>query len=126
MDTWSLEKSGFDPQTAAEDGSRFLCANGYMGLRGTVEEAGRGLFPAITMAGVYDRRGDLWREPVNAPNALFAQVFFNGRALHAADAKEHRTQRSTGRIEAPDTKEHKTKRSSGHKRTLDGKEESRQ
>ncbi len=90
MDTWSLEKSGFDPQAAAEDGNRFLCANGYMGLRGTAEEAGRDLFPAVTLAGVYDRHGDLWREPVNAPNPLFAQVFFNGRALHAAEAREHR------------------------------------
>ena len=55
MDTWSLETSGFDPGRAVEDGNRFLCANGYMGMRGTVEEAGSELFPAITLAGVYDR-----------------------------------------------------------------------
>ena len=90
MDNWVLRKNGYRPEEIVTDGNRFLCANGYMGLRGTAEEAGRDLFPAVTLAGVYDRRGDLWREPVNAPNALFAQVFFNGRALHAAEAREHR------------------------------------
>ena len=39
MNTWSLEKRGFDPADAAGDGNRFLCANGYLGLRGVPEEA---------------------------------------------------------------------------------------
>ncbi len=89
MDTWSLETSGFDPGRAVEDGNRFLCANGYMGMRGTVEEAGSELFPAITLAGVYDRYQDLWREPVNAPNALFMQLFFNEQPLSASEAVHH-------------------------------------
>ncbi|MBQ8135951.1 MAG: hypothetical protein IJ174_00780, partial [Clostridia bacterium] len=70
MKGWTLEKHGFDPKDAAADGNRFLCANGYMGCRGTVEEADASLFPSITLAGVYDRFQDLWREPVNAPQAL--------------------------------------------------------
>ena len=61
--TWRLTKSGYDPSGYAKDGNRFLCANGYMGVRGTVEEAGKEQFPAITLAGVYDQyrrtKGDL-------------------------------------------------------------------
>ena len=81
MDTWRLTKSGYDPSGYAKDGNRFLCANGYMGVRGTVEEAGKEQFPAITLAGVYDQYQDKWREPVNAPDCLFAKLFMNGRAL---------------------------------------------
>ena len=57
MDTWLLQKEGFSVQEAASDGNRFLCANGYMGLRGVPEEADSALFPAITLAGVYDQIG---------------------------------------------------------------------
>ena len=85
MDTWRLKKTGFDLTEAARDGNRFLCANGYMGLRGTVEEADLAQFPAITLANVYDRCGDRWREPVNAPNCLFVRLFLNGRALKLKD-----------------------------------------
>ena len=81
MDTWLLQKNGFDPGDAASDGNRFLCANGYMGLRGVPEEAGSGLFPAITLAGVYDQYRDRWREPVNAPGCLQIRLFFDGQPL---------------------------------------------
>ncbi len=81
MDTWRLEREGFDPAAAVPDGDRFLCANGYMGLRGVWEEADVSHFPAITLAGVYDRAGDKWREPVNAPRCLFAELYFNGQPL---------------------------------------------
>ncbi len=86
MDQWLLRKEGFDPGDAAADGNRFLCANGYMGLRGVPEEAGRELFPAINLAGVYDQYGDRWREPVNAPNALWIGTWFDGRPLSVEDA----------------------------------------
>ena len=85
MDTWLIQKTGYNTEETAADGNRFLCANGYMGLRGTVEEAGTDAFPAITLAGVYDRFEDRWREPVNAPHALSVQLSFNGRALTTAD-----------------------------------------
>ena len=90
MNTWTLEKEGFDPRDAAGDGNRFLSANGYMGLRGAPEEAGPALFPAITLAGVYDRVGDLWREPVNAPNCLFLRLEFDGRPLVLGEAEPRR------------------------------------
>ena len=77
MDLWTLEKQGYDPGSAVDDGNRFLIANGYMGVRGTVDEADKSAFPAVNLAGVYDRNGDRWREPVNAPNGLFLRLRFN-------------------------------------------------
>ena len=87
MNTWVLQKEGFDKKDAASDGNRFLCANGYMGLRGVPEEAGCALFPAITLAGVYDQYQNKWREPVNAPNCLFIHAYFNGQSLSVEDEK---------------------------------------
>ena len=91
MDGWFLEKEGFDPAAAAADGNRFLCANGYLGVRGVPEEAEPGMFPAIPLAGVYDRYRDRWREPVNAPNGLFLRLTLNGRpmALGETEAQRH-------------------------------------
>ena len=87
MDTWILKKTGFDPQDAPSDGNRFLCANGYMGVRGVPEEAGSALFPAVNLAGVYDQYQDRWREPVNAPNGLFIHLTLNGQPLAVGEAE---------------------------------------
>ena len=87
MDTWILKKTGFDPQDAPSDGNRFLCANGYMGVRGVPEEAGSALFPAVNLAGVYDQYQDRWREPVNAPNGLFIHLTLNGQSLAVGETE---------------------------------------
>ena len=79
MDLWKLKKTGYDPERAVDDGNRFLLANGYMGVRGTLAEAKKDAFFAINLAGVYDRHDGQWREPVNAPNGLFARLTFCGR-----------------------------------------------
>lgn len=84
---WTLKKSGYDPACTVEDGNRFLIANGYLGVRGTVEEAGRASFPAVNLAGVYDRYQDRWREPVNAPNGLFVKIYVNGKAMALGQAE---------------------------------------
>ena len=81
MDLWTLEKTGYDPESCLADGNRFLVANGYMGVRGTLGEADRSAFPAVNLAGVYDRNGDRWREPVNAPHGLCLRLSFNGEAM---------------------------------------------
>ena len=89
MNTWLLQQEGFNKTNAAVDGSRFLCSNGYLGLRGMPEEAASGLFPAITLAGVYDQFADRWREPVNAPNCLYIQASLDGRSLSMEEAQGH-------------------------------------
>ena len=93
-DNWILKKSSWKADDAAADGNRFLCANGYMGLRGVAEEAGKQHFAAVTLAGVYDRYQDRWREPVNAPHGLFAQLCFDSKPLlfDNAETKQHETE----------------------------------
>ena len=87
-----FEKSGYDPQSMVTDGNRFLIANGYLGIRGTVEEADSSSLPAVNLAGVYDRFGNKWREPVNAPMGLFAELSFYGKiyALGKAEPAAHK------------------------------------
>lgn len=91
MNTWTLKRTGYDPERVVADGNRFLIANGYIGCRGTVEEAPSRDFPAINLAGVYDQFEDKWREPVNAPNGHYVKVYVDGvpRALGQQDALEH-------------------------------------
>ena len=88
MDLWTLEKTGYDPESNLADGNRFLTANGYMGVRGTLSEAGREACPAVNLAGVYDRNGDKWREPVNAPHGLFLRAAFNGEIMALPDVPQ--------------------------------------
>ncbi len=85
MNDHSFTREGYDRGNACRDGNTFLIANGYLGMRGTVEEADSSLLPAVTLSGLYDRRGDLWREPVNAPIGLYAKLSFNGKTLAVTD-----------------------------------------
>jgi len=54
-----------------------------MGYRGTLDEFGPDELVGITLAGIFDRVGDAWREPVNAPNGGFTQVTLDGKAISA-------------------------------------------
>lgn len=75
---WKLREEGFDPDKIASNGNKFLTGNGYMGIRGTLEEYGREQFAAVNLAGIYDRVGDGWREPLNAPNGLYTVLQADG------------------------------------------------
>ncbi len=92
MNDHIFTKEGFDKDSIIKDGNTFLLANGYMGIRGTVGEADSSFLPAVTLAGLYDRNGELWREPVNAPMGLYAKLMLNGRELSVKETEplEHR------------------------------------
>ena len=92
MDVWSFSQSGYREEDIVTNGNRFLTGNGYMGCRGTMDEWGRPQLAAVNLAGVYDQNGDKWREPVNAPNGLFARLTVNGAitALGLTEPLEHR------------------------------------
>ena len=87
MENAILKKIGYDAGNIASDGNRFLCANGYMGMRGIPEEDGSGQYAAVTLAGVYDRYRDRWREPVNAPHGLSVRLSFDGASMTPASAE---------------------------------------
>lgn len=86
MELWSFRKTGYDPAETVADGNRFLIANGYLGYRGTVDEASSKDCAAVNLAGVYDRFADRWREPVNAPNGLFDELRLNGKPMALGQA----------------------------------------
>jgi len=76
--SWVIEGNGFDRTRVVANGNKFLTGNGYMGFRGTMEEFTKAEFACCNLAGVYDRCGDKWRETVNAPNGMYAVLFYNG------------------------------------------------
>ncbi len=82
---WEIVREGFDESLNAELGNRFLCGNGYMGVRGTLEEYGKEQLAAVNLAGIYHRHGEGWREPLNAPNPFFVKSAFAGASLSALE-----------------------------------------
>jgi len=78
---WLLEDDNFDPARIVLNGSKFILGNGYMGYRGTLEEFRAKQLTGNIIAGLYDKVGDSWREPVNAPNALYTRITSNGIPL---------------------------------------------
>ncbi len=74
MKNWEYNLEGYNPDDIELNGNRFMLGNGYMGLRGTLEEQGKEELAGILLNGVYDQVPGKWREPVNAPNALYTTV----------------------------------------------------
>lgn len=72
--SWIVEEKGFSKENIALNGNKYLLGNGYMGYRGTMEEYDKDQLVACNLAGLYDKVGDQWREPVNAPNGLFTTL----------------------------------------------------
>lgn len=69
-----IERTGFDPAQDADNGNRFLTGNGYMGVRGTIGEAGVQQMTAVNLAGIHHQKGQGWEEPLNASNPLYVAV----------------------------------------------------
>ncbi len=68
---WEIKQEGYDSEKITALENRFLIGNGYLGIRGSLEEYTAKELPAVNLAGIYDQVGDGWREPLNAPNALY-------------------------------------------------------
>ncbi len=78
---WTISETAYDPQRNTDNGNRYLIANGYMGVRGTLEEFTKEQLAAVNLAGMYDQVGDSWREPLNAPNPLYVELIADGVKL---------------------------------------------
>ncbi len=79
MKNWIIEEKEFLQDNITSNGNKFLVGNGYLGIRGTLQEYEKDEFPAINLAGIYDQVGDAWREPLNAPNGLYTYIEFAGK-----------------------------------------------
>ncbi|MCK8488923.1 glycoside hydrolase family 65 protein [Paenibacillus sp. MBLB2552] len=84
--SWIVRESGFDPEQIAHHGNKFMVGNGVLGYRGTLEEFGKSELTATIVAGLYDKVGEQWREPVNAPNGLATTVYWEGTPLSVLEA----------------------------------------
>ena len=91
MQNHSIQATTYEKEQTADFGNRFLIGNGYIGVRGTLEEYGKDQLAAVNLAGIYDRFGDGWREPLNAPNPFWLQLYTDGvlTALPAMHAISH-------------------------------------
>lgn len=88
-----IEQRTFIKDRIEQNGNKFLLGNGYMGYRGTMEEFSKEQLAACNLLGVYDRVGDCWREPINAPNGLYTRIICNGIPLSVLDCElEEHTQ----------------------------------
>jgi nigerose phosphorylase len=92
MELWKVSEEGFNKDDIVTNGNRYLTGNGYMGNRGCPEEFEKEYLPAINLAGVYDQVGNAWREPINAPNALYTYIIIDDvkYSLPELEAAEHR------------------------------------
>ncbi|MGA2246068.1 MAG: glycosyl hydrolase family 65 protein [Verrucomicrobiota bacterium] len=82
---WQVRSNNFvnHEENIMRAGNIYQLANGYMGYRGTLDEFGPAELVGITLAGIYDRVGDAWREPVNAPNGGFTRLTVDGESVSA-------------------------------------------
>jgi len=91
---WVISSSDLpaDREAIMRRGNVYQIANGYMGYRGTLDEYGPEQLVGITLAGIFDKVGSAWREPVNAPNGAYSSVSMDGVELSALGrrVKSHR------------------------------------
>lgn len=85
MFNWSIREEGYEEKNAISLGNRYLIGNGYLGIRGTLEEYEADKLPAINLAGIYDQAGKSFREPVNAPNGCFSYLRVDGEIYRLPD-----------------------------------------
>ena len=84
---WTVSEGSFESGRITANGNKYMTGNGYLGFRGVLEEFGKEQLAAVTLAGVYDRSGSQWREPVNAPNGLYTVVSANGCKLSVLETE---------------------------------------
>src|SRR5215470_13440921 len=83
---WTLKETQRLIREAAERlGNKFLIGNGFVGVRGTLDEYGAAEKVACIPTGIYDQFPGKWREPINLPNPLFFQVLVAGKPLRAIE-----------------------------------------
>ena len=70
MREWTIREEGYEEEKAAALGNRYLTGNGYLGIRGTLEEYEADRLPAINLAGIYDRSTG-WRGRSTCPTVAF-------------------------------------------------------
>jgi kojibiose phosphorylase/nigerose phosphorylase len=85
--SWSLSDAQKPTREAADQlGNKYLIGNGFVGVRGTLDEYGKDEKVACIPTGIYDQYPGKWREPINLPNPLLFRVIAHGKALSAIES----------------------------------------
>jgi Trehalose and maltose hydrolases (possible phosphorylases) len=91
---WRLEDHGYEPALEHEMESRFTVANGFLGVRGSLELPTLASRPRTFIAGLFDRSPLKSAVPslVSAPDWLNMRILVNGKALSLSEdgAPDHR------------------------------------
>ena len=90
-DLWSIKEDGFEPEIQNIRETQFSLGNGYVGVRGALEEKPKGSNPGTYIAGIYDRLTSQVSELVNFPNPFFFKFTLKGEKFGAMamDILEH-------------------------------------
>ena len=81
-----IQEKGYNKENYAWYGNMFLTGNGYLGIRGTLDEYKKDMMCAINLSAIYDKtEGYDWRESVNAPNGAFTELYVDGQKLALPD-----------------------------------------
>jgi nigerose phosphorylase len=91
---WKVSADKFvnEKEAIMRNGNIYQISNGYMGYRGTLDEFGPEELVGITLSGIFDKVGNAWREPVNAPNGGYTKIYIDGEEVSAlkTEIKTHR------------------------------------
>ena len=69
-----MSQEGYSEDAYADQGNRFLIGNGYLGVRGTLDEDRKDKLAAVNLAGVFDQLPGKVSEPLNAPNPFYTSL----------------------------------------------------
>jgi len=84
-DAWSVTETSFDERTALQDESIFSLGNGYIGMRGNLEEGWHGA-PGRSVGGTYIN-AFYETEPIRYPEDAYGYARKGQTMLNVADAK---------------------------------------
>jgi len=89
---WLIREESWSREIQPYREAIFAAGNGYLGLRGVLEEDPDGSHPGTYIAGLYGSVGTLVPEMVNLPNPLDFKLTAHGERLSVAamDCDEHR------------------------------------
>ena len=88
-----IERTGFDPAQDADNGNRFLTGNGYMGVRGTIGEAGVQQMTAVNLAGIHHQKGQ-WEHRLHRVRGMRTQRESSNHRRRKAGRPLHRNRRN--------------------------------
>lgn len=82
---WVIEETSFDASQIDHRGSLFLLGNGNYGYRGTFLHDRAKEHVGFIISDTYDNADGKWIELVNAPNALYTELFCNAKPFLCSD-----------------------------------------